>query len=153
MSSAGGGGNIKVIGRIRPLSNNELTAGESEVLQVVDTCTLNVYTPNGFNNCKTFQLDGILDQHASQLDMFQNIEALLTSALDGFNCTIFTCTIIYHFLIYPFFCMYDSSYVQMGRQGQARPSRCWGMTCGPWQGHTGKTTSQSTWHKMRSGLD
>lgn len=94
---------IKVLARIRPFNSAEQARNDEKVVDVLENQSIRVQAFNGFNIDRTFQLDAVLDADSEQQNVFENIIPLLESALEGFNCTVFTCTsrgIIYNALIF-----------------------------------------------------
>lgn len=83
---------IKVLARIRPLNQRELSKNDQYILSTSSDCQYIELLPNNLlTSTKRFLLDGVYDEKISQEDIFQDIIPLLESYLDGYNCTIFTC--------------------------------------------------------------
>ena len=91
--------NVRVVVRIRPLSDQEHYAGDEEVIRIgADKAEVQVLLPsdedfkgNVRQTAKKFALDGCLDQRCSQAQCFNEsgVKALLDSALEGFSATVF----------------------------------------------------------------
>jgi hypothetical protein len=85
---------IKVLARIRPLNQRELSKNDQYVLstssdgQYIELLQNNSHL---LSSSKKFLLDGVYDDKISQEEIFQNITPLLENYIDGYNCTIFTC--------------------------------------------------------------
>jgi len=90
---------VRVVVRIRPLSDQEHYAGDEEVIRIgADKAEVQVLLPsdedfkgNVRQTAKKFALDGCLDQRCSQAQCFNEsgVKALLDSALEGFSATVF----------------------------------------------------------------
>ncbi len=61
--------NIQVIARLRPINESELDCSNDRVLSTNGDNSLEIRTPNGLNNYKRFQLNAVLDESASQIDV------------------------------------------------------------------------------------
>ncbi|KRX04696.1 P-loop containing nucleoside triphosphate hydrolase [Pseudocohnilembus persalinus] len=83
-----GGESVKVMLRIRPMSNNELQRGDEPAMKVINENTVQIFS-KGIN--KHFQFNRVLDDRTSQVDCFQNLKIgeMLDAALDGYSSTIF----------------------------------------------------------------
>lgn len=82
-------GNIRVFARVRPVAEEE---GESAVATAPEE-TLTVAKPNpkvgGKPIAVPFQFDRVLGEEVPQCDVFEEVEQLIISALDGYNICIF----------------------------------------------------------------
>lgn len=82
-------GNIRVFARVRPICEEE---GDSAVTTAPEE-TLTVAKPNTKPGGKPipvlFQFDRVLGADVTQLDVFEEVEQLVISALDGYNVCIF----------------------------------------------------------------
>ena len=91
--------NVRVVVRVRPLSDAEQYAGDEEVMRIgADKATIQVMLPsdedfagNVRQTAKNFALDGCLDQQTTQAQCFNlsGVKTLLDSALEGFSATVF----------------------------------------------------------------
>ncbi|KAK4796405.1 hypothetical protein SAY86_028731 [Trapa natans] len=81
-------GNIKVFCRVRPLFEDE---GPS-VVEFPDEFTIRVNTAddNAVNPKKDFEFDRTYGPHVGQAELFNDVQPLVQSALDGYNVSIFT---------------------------------------------------------------
>lgn len=75
---------IQVIGRIRPLTRNELENNDESVVLTSDN---SIFVENS-NMCKSYQLDSVLDMTDTQLKVFEKVEPLLENVLEGYNCSL-----------------------------------------------------------------
>ncbi|PKI42104.1 hypothetical protein CRG98_037557, partial [Punica granatum] len=80
-------GNIKVFCRARPLFEEE---GPS-VIEFPDEFTIRVNTgdDNAANPKKDFEFDRVYGPHVGQAELFNDVQPLVQSALDGYNVSIF----------------------------------------------------------------
>ena len=82
---------IKVIARIRPLSAKESDAGEEVVAHVSDNnAEICLQASSGMSGRKTYRCDYILNETASQQNVFSFVVPLMQSVLEGINCSLFT---------------------------------------------------------------
>eukprot|EP01044_Picomonas_judraskeda_P010314 COSAG03_NODE_1316_length_4341_cov_5.833333_3_plen_145_part_00 len=91
--------NVRVVVRLRPLSQAELAVDQGEVVRVgADRRSIQVLLPaeqdfagNTRNTMKKFELDGCLDPGTTQDQAFDHsgVKELLDAALDGFSATVF----------------------------------------------------------------
>lgn len=118
---------IKVICRIRPLNASEISRNEENILKVTSSETLEMEYQNGTMNGRTFQLDAVLDSNTTQEDVFTYIQPLLEGALEGYNCTVFTCKRV---ICSSLFC--NNTY-QMDKPVLEKHLLCLDMIFGVWQ--------------------
>lgn len=86
-----GGDRLAVIARVRPLSKTELARKEHSVVAICrNSISLRQYGIESAQNGKVFRLDSVLDENSSQYDVFNQIEPMLQTSLEGYNTTIFT---------------------------------------------------------------
>ncbi|XP_069181334.1 uncharacterized protein [Procambarus clarkii] len=79
-------GKIRVFCRVRPVSEAERGQDNGQVVATTDDeYTLSLNTQRGL---KTFLFDRVFQPHDNQDTVFQDTNALIQSALDGFNVTI-----------------------------------------------------------------
>merc|ERR1712176_1551422 len=76
-------GSIRVFCRVRPLSDKEKVAKDTEVTRQVNPITLEVG-----NNKDQFQFDAVWTP-GTQDEIFEDCRDLVQSAVDGYNVTIF----------------------------------------------------------------
>ncbi|KAJ2952692.1 hypothetical protein O0L34_g7035 [Tuta absoluta] len=86
-------GNIRVYCRVRPPLESEKTKPTFNV-HVLDACSIEVEKVELCNASTrkgkhSFSFDGIFTPHASQEDVFNEVSAMVQSALDGYNVCIF----------------------------------------------------------------
>jgi kinesin family protein C2/C3 len=86
-------GNIRVLCRVRPLSDRERGMEDGlrqEVTECVDDKNLLVaYERNGKSRSQRFEFDRVFDTSASQEEVFEAVQPLCISFLDGYNICIF----------------------------------------------------------------
>lgn len=104
-----GNTNMKVVVRVRPENEEELSRGNQSVVKVMDEHVL-VFDPNP-DNAPTFQqlagprrrpllgkkrkdlrfaFDRVFDETASQVEVFENTtKAIIDGVLNGINCSVF----------------------------------------------------------------
>jgi len=81
-------GNIRVCVRLRPLLEDEqLTDFSQGRIDIKDETTLLMTSQN--LGVKNFEFYRVLDENATQEDVFDHVKPLLQSAIDGFNLCIF----------------------------------------------------------------
>uniref|UniRef100_A0A6A7FXE9 Kinesin-like protein n=2 Tax=Hirondellea gigas TaxID=1518452 RepID=A0A6A7FXE9_9CRUS len=78
-------GKIRVFCRLRPVNESERRRGGELVATVEDQYSLDFATPRGH---KSFVFDRVFEGHESQETVFQDTNALVQSAMDGYNTTI-----------------------------------------------------------------
>ncbi|XP_023199705.1 kinesin-like protein KIN-14I isoform X2 [Xiphophorus maculatus] len=79
-------GKIRVFCRIRPVNRSEATQGGSVVVAKLDDYSVTVETQRG---PREFQFDKVFSTEASQEDLFQDVNRLMQSVIDGYNVCIF----------------------------------------------------------------
>lgn len=87
-------GAIRVYARVRPPSAAE--ARDGVAVRRVDAFSLEAenagaaLTPSSKRReCRSFSFDSVFDEHSTQEDVFSECSGLVSSAVDGFNVTIF----------------------------------------------------------------
>ena len=80
-------GNIRVIARVRPLSEKEKAAGEEECVSFPASGELVI--TNEKQRTIDFEYDFVARQDCGQVEVFKEIRAVAQSVLDGYNCCIF----------------------------------------------------------------
>ncbi|KAJ8006015.1 hypothetical protein DPEC_G00123870 [Dallia pectoralis] len=79
-------GKIRVYCRIRPMSWAETAQGGAIVVERLDQYSVSVVTLRGL---REFQFDQVFSGESSQEDVFQDINRLIQSSIDGYNVCIF----------------------------------------------------------------
>eukprot|EP00347_Sterkiella_histriomuscorum_P020786 403336463 len=86
-------GKIRVFCRVRPLSIEEEEKDQFGFVKVIDGLTIKVPIPNqgmkGGYIQRDFEFDSIFDKDSSQEQVFEDVQMLIQSAMDGFNVCIF----------------------------------------------------------------
>uniref|UniRef100_A0A3P9NTU7 Kinesin-like protein KIFC3 n=1 Tax=Poecilia reticulata TaxID=8081 RepID=A0A3P9NTU7_POERE len=82
-------GNIRVFCRVRPVSQEELDSAEAGTALSFDSDDDAVLYLSSRGKVMTFELDKVFPPQASQEEVFQEVQALVTSCIDGFNVCIF----------------------------------------------------------------
>ena len=83
-----GQGNIQVCCRIRPMTGEEFQRGYREVAQSLSETELGLFDERT-RTWKSFVFEKIWGQDASQKDVFQDVEPMALSVIDGYNSCIF----------------------------------------------------------------
>ncbi len=81
-------GNIQVCCRIRPLTNGEIKKGIKRVVEPLSESEVGVFNSRT-NNWKSFAFDKVWGPDSHQLGIFQDVEPLALSVVDGYNACIF----------------------------------------------------------------
>jgi len=81
-------GNIQVCCRIRPMTNREIKSGTKRVVEPLTESEVGVFDERT-NNWKSFSFDKIWGPDSHQLGVFQDVEPLALSVVDGYNACIF----------------------------------------------------------------
>lgn len=81
-------GNIQVCCRIRPLTNGEIKRGTKRVVEPLSEAEVGVFDERT-KNWKSFQFDKVWGPDSHQLGVFQDVEPLALSVVDGYNACIF----------------------------------------------------------------
>lgn len=83
-------GNIRVFVRVRPMNEKEKAAEPSgeQTVTFAEDCKVSVYDANQTRR-KWFEFDKAFAPKASQVEVFEEVKALATSVLDGYNVCIF----------------------------------------------------------------
>ncbi|XP_032417559.1 kinesin-like protein KIFC3 isoform X3 [Xiphophorus hellerii] len=82
-------GNIRVFCRVRPVSQEELDSTDAGTALSFDSDDDAVLYLSSRGKVMTFELDKVFPPQASQEEVFQEVQALVTSCIDGFNVCIF----------------------------------------------------------------
>lgn len=79
---------IRVLVRIRPLSDTEIAEKNDSVIDILGERSLQVTSADGKKSFKC-SFDSVLDQTSTQSDVYAVVRCCTESVLDGFNSTIF----------------------------------------------------------------
>ncbi|KAM8774954.1 kinesin-like protein KIFC3 isoform 2-T2 [Rhynchonycteris naso] len=82
-------GNIRVIARVRPITKEDGEGPEATNAVTFDSDDDSVIHLMHKGKPVSFELDKVFSPKASQQDVFQEVQALITSCIDGFNVCIF----------------------------------------------------------------
>ncbi|XP_077104535.1 kinesin-like protein KIFC3 isoform X5 [Siphateles boraxobius] len=82
-------GNIRVLCRVRPVCAGEKDAADTKNLVTFDPDDDAVLYLSNKGKLMTFELDKVFPTQATQEEVFQEVQSLVTSCIDGFNICIF----------------------------------------------------------------
>ncbi|KAM3877444.1 kinesin-like protein KIFC3 [Diretmus argenteus] len=82
-------GNIRVFCRVRPVSQEEQDAAEAKNMVSFDSEDDAALYLTNKGKVMTFELDKVFPPQATQEEVFQEVQSLVTSCIDGFNVCIF----------------------------------------------------------------
>uniref|UniRef100_A0A8B9XWP5 Kinesin-like protein KIFC3 n=2 Tax=Bos TaxID=9903 RepID=A0A8B9XWP5_BOSMU len=82
-------GNIRVIARVRPVTKEDGEGPEATNAVTFDPDDDSIIHLLHKGKPVSFELDKVFSSQASQQDVFQEVQALITSCIDGFNVCIF----------------------------------------------------------------
>ncbi|KAK5611206.1 hypothetical protein CRENBAI_020251, partial [Crenichthys baileyi] len=82
-------GNIRVFCRVRPVSQEEQDSADARTMLSFDSDDDAILYLSNKGKIMTFELDKVFSPQASQEEVFQEVQALVTSCIDGFNVCIF----------------------------------------------------------------
>ncbi|KAM4603017.1 kinesin-like protein KIFC3 isoform 2-T2 [Polymixia lowei] len=82
-------GNIRVFCRVRPVSQEEQDSAEAKNMVSFDSEDDAVLYLSNKGKLMTFELDKVFPPQATQEEVFQEVQSLVTSCIDGFNVCIF----------------------------------------------------------------
>ncbi|XP_054934792.1 kinesin-like protein KIFC3 isoform X3 [Physeter macrocephalus] len=82
-------GNIRVIARVRPVTKEDGEGPEATNAVTFDPDDDSIIHLLHKGKPVSFELDKVFSPQASQQDVFQEVQALITSCIDGFNVCIF----------------------------------------------------------------
>ncbi|XP_045389570.1 kinesin-like protein KIFC3 isoform X1 [Lemur catta] len=82
-------GNIRVIARVRPITKEDGEGPEAANAVTFDPDDDSIIHLLHKGKPVSFELDKVFSPRASQQDVFQEVQALITSCIDGFNVCIF----------------------------------------------------------------
>ncbi|GCA62950.1 kinesin-like protein [Kipferlia bialata] len=80
-------GKIRVFVRTRPMSGSEIDRGSVNVVTIPDEYTASI--DSGKHGTKNFIFDHIFGPTSTQEDVFENVQHIIQSAMDGYNACIF----------------------------------------------------------------
>ncbi|XP_030017350.1 kinesin-like protein KIFC3 isoform X3 [Sphaeramia orbicularis] len=82
-------GNIRVFCRVRPVSQEEQDSADAKTMLSFDSDDDAILYLSNKGKIMTFELDKVFPPHATQEEVFQEVQSLVTSCIDGFNVCIF----------------------------------------------------------------
>uniref|UniRef100_A0A673H5L5 Kinesin-like protein KIFC3 n=1 Tax=Sinocyclocheilus rhinocerous TaxID=307959 RepID=A0A673H5L5_9TELE len=82
-------GNIRVLCRVRPICAGETDAADTKNIVTFDPDDDAVLYLSNKGKLMTFELDKVFPTQATQEEVFQEVQSLVTSCIDGFNVCIF----------------------------------------------------------------
>ncbi|XP_075869552.1 kinesin-like protein KIFC3 isoform X2 [Nelusetta ayraudi] len=82
-------GNIRVFCRVRPVSQEEQDSADAKTMLSFDSEDDAVLHLSSKGKVMSFELDKVFPPQATQEEVFQEVQALVTSCIDGFNVCIF----------------------------------------------------------------
>ncbi|XP_042371714.1 kinesin-like protein KIFC3, partial [Plectropomus leopardus] len=82
-------GNIRVFCRVRPVSQEEQDSADAKTMLSFDSDDDAVLYLSNKGKIMTFELDKVFPPQATQEEVFQEVQSLVTSCIDGFNVCIF----------------------------------------------------------------
>ncbi|XP_073707005.1 kinesin-like protein KIFC3 isoform X3 [Garra rufa] len=82
-------GNIRVLCRVRPICAGEADAADTKNIVTFDSDDDAVLYLSNKGKLMTFELDKVFSTQATQEEVFQEVQSLVTSCIDGFNVCIF----------------------------------------------------------------
>ncbi|XP_041849632.1 kinesin-like protein KIFC3 isoform X2 [Melanotaenia boesemani] len=82
-------GNIRVFCRVRPVSQEEQDSADARTTLSFDSDDDTILYLSNKGKIMTFELDKVFPPQATQEEVFQEVQSLVTSCIDGFNVCIF----------------------------------------------------------------
>ncbi|KAM9861049.1 kinesin-like protein KIFC3 isoform 2-T2 [Aulostomus maculatus] len=82
-------GNIRVFCRVRPVSQEEQDSADTKTMLSFDSDDDAILYLSNKGKIMTFDLDKVFPPQATQEEVFQEVQSLVTSCIDGFNVCIF----------------------------------------------------------------
>ncbi|CAJ1049900.1 kinesin-like protein KIFC3 isoform X2 [Xyrichtys novacula] len=82
-------GNIRVFCRVRPVSLEEQDSTDAKTMLSFDSEDDAILYLSNKGKIMTFELDKVFPPQATQEEVFQEVQSLVTSCIDGFNVCIF----------------------------------------------------------------
>ncbi len=92
-------GNIRVICRIRPINDVERRSGEdADTTEIINEEEF--YVLRDAQSKTKFEYDRVFPQNSTQQEVFESVQPLCVSVLDGYNVCIFACTFFYTIIVH-----------------------------------------------------
>uniref|UniRef100_A0AAV2LUK3 Kinesin-like protein KIFC3 n=1 Tax=Knipowitschia caucasica TaxID=637954 RepID=A0AAV2LUK3_KNICA len=82
-------GNIRVFCRVRPVSQEEQDSADAKTMLSFDSDDDSILYLSNKGKIMTFELDRVFPPKSTQEEVFQEVQSLVTSCIDGFNVCIF----------------------------------------------------------------
>uniref|UniRef100_A0A3B4B866 Kinesin-like protein n=1 Tax=Periophthalmus magnuspinnatus TaxID=409849 RepID=A0A3B4B866_9GOBI len=82
-------GNIRVFCRVRPVSQEEQDSSDAKSMLSFDSDDDSLLYLSNKGKVMTFELDRVFPPKSTQEEVFQEVQSLVTSCIDGFNVCIF----------------------------------------------------------------
>ncbi|XP_029000357.1 kinesin-like protein KIFC3 isoform X3 [Betta splendens] len=82
-------GNIRVFCRVRPVSQEEQDSADAKAMLSFDSDDDAILYLSNKGKIMTFELDKVFPPQAGQEEVFQEVQSLVTSCIDGYNVCIF----------------------------------------------------------------
>ncbi|KAH3772055.1 hypothetical protein DPMN_173387 [Dreissena polymorpha] len=82
-------GNIRVFCRVRPLIREDGSGSQAEDIVTLDQDDSGVLYINSKGRTQTFDVDRVFGEGSTQQEVFDEVKALITSCIDGYNVCIF----------------------------------------------------------------
>ncbi|KAL8594301.1 hypothetical protein ACOMHN_001003 [Nucella lapillus] len=82
-------GNIRVFCRVRPPIKEDGTGTQADVIVTYDPDDLGLIYVSNKGRIQTFEFDRVFSASSTQTEVFEEVRALVTSCIDGFNVCIF----------------------------------------------------------------
>lgn len=82
-------GNIRVFCRVRPVSQEEQDFADAKTMLSFDSDDDSILYLSNKGKTMTFELDKVFPPKSTQEEVFQEVQSLVTSCIDGFNVCIF----------------------------------------------------------------
>lgn len=82
-------GNIRVFCRVRPVSQEEQDSADAKTMLSFDSDDDSILYLSNKGKVMTFELDRVFPPKSTQEEVFQEVQSLVTSCIDGFNVCIF----------------------------------------------------------------
>uniref|UniRef100_A0A3Q3VUQ9 Kinesin-like protein n=1 Tax=Mola mola TaxID=94237 RepID=A0A3Q3VUQ9_MOLML len=82
-------GNIRVFCRVRPVAQEEQDSADATTLLSFDSDDDAILYLSNKGKVMTFELDKVFPPQATQEEVFQEVQSLITSCIDGYNVCIF----------------------------------------------------------------
>lgn len=114
-------GKIRVMARVRPISDKEVTAKQKEVLAYPDEGTV-THPWKDEKVARSYAFDTVFPPGTTQAAVFEQVKYLVQSAVDGYNVCIFACACGCSVLFHCFFLLLTcpSSVLSDGQTGSGK---------------------------------